>query len=220
MNRPTHKISTTMIFEALEMLADQNELEDRDPALQTVKTPVWAAKIRDAVNEALTTDREPSVTVTPELADYANESLGDAAASAQEGGRFLPTAWHNLISGAYSQYLKAAGEDEANIDFSAEALSTMTTHELDSSKVISFLRFQQGRDFEHVSTLPAEYEHLAEGINVTDYCVTYPGPNLLGYDPQTGEAWFQDYNEEFRGPLEEIERKFYLWAIVESDLAA
>jgi hypothetical protein len=209
-----------MIFEALEILADQNELDDRDPALQTVKTPVWAAKIRDAVNDALSTDREPSVTVTPELADYANESLTDAAASAQEGGRYTPIAWHNLISGAYAQYLKAAGEDEADTDFSAEALATMNTHELDATQVISFLRFQQGREFEHVSALPPEYEHLAEGINVTDYCVTYPGPNLLGYDPQTGEAWFQDYKEEFRGPLEEIERKFYLWAIVESDLTA
>ncbi|WP_372997581.1 hypothetical protein [Marinobacter sp.] len=105
MDRPTHNISTTMIFEALEILADHNELEDRDPALQTVKTPVWAAKIRDAVNDAQTTDREPSVTVTPELADYANESLTDAAASAQEGGRYKPVAWHNLISGAYAQYL-------------------------------------------------------------------------------------------------------------------
>jgi len=220
MERPTHNISTSMIFEALEILADQNELDDRDPALQTVKTPVWAAKIRDAVNDALSTDREPSVTVTPELADYANESLTDAAASAQEGGRYTPIAWHNLISGAYAQYLKAAGEDEANTDFSAEALATMNSNELDASQVISFLRFQQGREFEHVSTLPPEYEHLVEGINVTDYCVTYPGPNLLGYDPTTGEAWFQDYKEEFRGPLEEIERKFYLWAIVESDLAA
>lgn len=113
MNRPTHDISTSMIFEALEILADQNELDDQDPELNTVKTPVWAASIRDAVNSALETGVKPTIRVTPDLADFASESLTDEAASAQEGGRYSPTAWHTLVSGAYAQYVQSV-EDESD----------------------------------------------------------------------------------------------------------
>ncbi|WP_138438001.1 hypothetical protein [Marinobacter shengliensis] len=212
MHRPTHFVTTPMLTAALDTLADHNGLDVCDPVIQSVPTPAWARQVVDAVDGALEGQSGvPEITVMPNVFDYARGEVEKARSNGEK-----PEYWLELVASTYIQYLDQAETETVRHQFDQEFADLAKRHSLDLKALPTFDEFRKSRQFDHVSSLPNDYQNLCEGIGATDHCIRYPGPNLLGYQPETGEAWFQDYAQEHRGPLEEIERKFYLWAIIET----
>lgn len=87
--------------------------------------------------------------------------------------------------------------------------------ELNPTQVISFEDFRSGRDFTSVEAVDQGFSMVLEASKITGHCVVYPGDQFLGYRPETGEAWFEDYAGTIRGPIEQVEQRLYLWALVE-----
>lgn len=94
----------------------------------------------------------------------------------------------------------------------ADALEML---ELNPSEVISFEQFRAGRELTDAEKVPERFELVLESSKITGPCMAYPGNQFLGYEPETGEAWFEDYAGTISGPLEAVEKRLYLWALVE-----
>lgn len=94
----------------------------------------------------------------------------------------------------------------------ADALEML---ELKPSEVISFEHFQTGRKLTHAENVNQRFELVLESSKITGPCMAYPGDQFLGYKPETGEAWFEDYAGTICGPLKAVEKRLYLWALVE-----
>jgi hypothetical protein len=75
--------------------------------------------------------------------------------------------------------------------------------------------FRSGRRFSSVENLDPKFEHALEGSKIEGTCVIYPGDQFLGFDADSGIAWFEDYKGVIRGDLDAVEERLYLWAIAE-----
>jgi hypothetical protein len=207
----------TILNQALSEMASFNHLQDSDPQVRQQVYPVWASKVVQAVDFALQGHApEPVVRVTRELFNLAVDRLCMISLKDQPAGLSADDLnWYSVIVSAYESTLSELEQASPQAAFRDDIERTAARVNVDLSALMSFETFAGGREFHHMRHLPEAFGSAAEAIKVTDYCVAYPGGQLLGYNPDTGEAWFEDYKEEFRGPIELIERKLYLWAITE-----
>lgn len=213
MNTLTTTVSLDMFHDALESMGEAHELDVTELAVRRVYTPVGAAKISRVVEHALEgPDINPEISITADIYDFASRKIESDKGSRTGADTSL---WAQLISRGYKRYLDELEVTHPMEAFKSELNETIKRLDLDPTSLITFEDFIKAREFHHISTLPEAYEGMADGIDITEYCVCYPGTAILGYDPADGEAWFEDYKDEFRGPIELIERKLYVWAIVE-----
>ena len=82
-------------------------------------------------------------------------------------------------------------------------------------EVITFENFRAGREVTDAAEVDQRFELVLESSKIDGPCMAYPGDQFLGYKPETGEAWFEDYAGTVSGPLEAVEKRLYLWALVE-----
>ncbi len=220
MNYPSISEKLTMFVDAAVQMADHHGLDLSTDEWKTYSTPTWAASVTRQAPAGTecgenTNTENGRFLITPALYDYAVDELNRYGAAAQEGSKMPAPGWLNNVVDSYSHYLDELEAQHPIAEFNKAVDEVIAEFELDKANLMSFEEWQSKRQFSHITTVPKSHEGEAGGSAITGYCVLYPSCRLLGYDLDTGEAWFEDYKEEFRGPIELIERKYYLWTLTE-----